>query len=221
MKRKHLYLALAILLVGAFVSVAAQTNFLKFPVAAWFSGSSPQAQIIKINPPAFNAAQPAAAMIHDNEPHYPTSGTFNNSLSGAQISEHQDGDLVVVMSAAGELPGTLTLKLHRENGGTTISGGEWAFLVSYTEEVHNENPEPGEPDHYENLVQRGTLKGTIDGGQVTLDAADGSVSTINSIQLIVNGGTLTFHEADEGSGAGQISNLRDNALSTGNLTLSF
>lgn len=204
-------MALSVVTVGAFVSVMAQTNFLRLPVAAWFAGST-QAHTLKINPPAFNAARP---VIHDGDDNYPTSGTFNNTLSLAKISEHQDGDTVLVMSAAGELPGTLTLKLHRDADGITVTGGEWAFNVSYTKEIDNEDG-----SHSESLVQRGTVKGTVSGGQVALDS-DGTVSSINSVQLVVNGGTLTFHEADDGGGAGQMTNLQNSDLSGGSITLTF
>jgi opacity protein-like surface antigen len=221
MKRNYLFMALAVMAVGALVvSVAAQTNLFKLPVAAaasWLSGSAAP-QTVKINPPAFNAAQPSLR-VHDGDHDYPTSGTFNNTLSNAQVSQHQDGGTVVLITAQGELPGTLTLKL--DLNGTAIVGGEWAFNVSYTEVRHIEDPEPGGEDHVENLIQRGMLKGVISGGQVTLGGANNTVGSINSVQLTVNGGTMSFHQADDGSGAAQASNIQNGALSSGTMTLSF
>lgn len=209
--KKLLFMALsAVITVGAFMSVLAQNNLIKLPLTGWLAGSTQPAS--KISAPAFNAAQ---TLRRDGNENYPTSGTFNNSLSSARISEHQDGDLVVVMSAAGELPGTLTLKLHRDADGVTVTGGEWAFLVSYTEDIENEDGTHGEA-----LVQRGTIKGTVSGGQLTLGEG-GIVNSVNAVQMVVNGGTLTFQEAQTGTGSGQITNLQNPELSSGNLTLTF
>jgi hypothetical protein len=229
MKNKHFVMALAIVTVGAFVSALAQNNFINLPGVGWFTNSAQATTNVPLSLPAAQSAP-----VHDGE-HYPTSGTFNSVLGKAVVTQHQDGDTVILMSTENakedhlknkhsggthNLPGTLTLKLTRDASGVNIIGGEWAYNVSYTEVRHIENPEPGGEDHAEFLVQRGTLKGTISGGQVSLDG-NGSVSAINSVQLAVNGGSLTFHATKSGSGSGQMSNLLDADTATGTLTLSF
>lgn len=207
MKKKHLFMALTLVMVGTLFTVLAQNKLVKTPFVGWFMNPFQAMKNASIS-------LPVAKIMHDGD-HYPTSGTFNNTLSNAVVSQHQDGDTVIVMSAKGELPGTLTLKLQRDAAGTTVTGGEWAFLVSYSEEVHNEDG-----THSESLIQRGTVKGTISDGQVTLDA-NGSISAVNSVQLVLNGGTLSFHKATAGNGAGQATNILDNATSTGTLNLTF
>ncbi|MDQ6786686.1 MAG: hypothetical protein M3033_07725 [Acidobacteriota bacterium] len=213
MKKKHFVMALAIITVGAFISVLAQNNFAKLSGAGWFINSAQSAK----NAPVSRAAANSPAPADDN---YPTSGIFNDTLKNAQVSQHQDGDAVVVMNAEGDLPGVLTLKFHRDAAGTAVTSGEWAFNISYTEIKHIEPEEAGGDDYSESLVQRGTIKGTIEGGQVTL-SGDGSVSAINSIQMAIDGGSLEFQATNSGSGNSQVTNLQDAATSTGNLTLSF
>lgn len=224
MRKKHFIAALAVVTVGAFVSVLAQNSLRNLPGVGWIVNSALAAQSAPVS-------APAAPIFHD--PHHPTTGSFNSILKKAQLSQHQDGDMVIVMatgeleehphsgSASGgtnDLPGTLTLKLRRDAAGTTVIGGEWAFNVSYTKVVHIENPEPGGEDHAEFLVQRGTIKGDVVSGQVTLDAA-GAVVAVNSVQLAINGGSLTFHNAHHGTGSGQMSNLQDADHSAGTLSL--
>jgi hypothetical protein len=207
MNKKHLVMALTLVMAGTLLTVLAQNDFVKMPAVEWMANPVQTIKNMSLSAPTLSAP------VHDAQ--YPTSGTFNNILSNAVVSKHQDGDMVVVMTAKGELPGTLTLKLQRDAAGTNVTGGEWAFLVSYTKEVHNEDG-----THGESLVQRGTVKGTISGGQVTLDGNE-SISSVNSVQLVLNGGTLTFHKTTTGNGTGQATNILDNATSTGTLNLTF
>lgn len=199
--------ALAAITATAGVSVLAQNSFARLPGAQWLMAS-----MSSLNSVSIVAA--SAPVVHDGD-HYPTSGTFIDTLTNAQVSQHQDGDTVVVMSATGELPGTLTVKLTRDGTGTTITGGEWAFNVAYTKEVDNEDG-----THSEVLVQRGTLKGTIAGGQAVL-GSDGAVSSVTNLQLVVDGGTLTFHARSTGSGVSNQADLNSPADATGGLTLTF
>jgi hypothetical protein len=208
MNKKFFALTLCLITAGACVSVLAHNDLMPSDSLRWLTGSNVQAAKLNAMPPASHS------MAGDN----PTSGTFADTLNNAQVSEHQDGDLIVVISAVGDLPGTLTLKVHRT--GTTITGGEWAFNVAYTEETQIPNPPPGEPDHTEALIQRGSLKGTITGGQVSLNG-DGTVSAIDSVQLSINGATMEFEATNSGTADGHIVSLQDAANSTGEITLSF
>lgn len=212
MNKKHLVMALTLVMAGTLFTVLAQNNFVKMPAVEWMA--NPVQTIKNMSFSAPNLSAP----VHDD--HYPTSGTFNDTLSNAVVSQHQDGDTVVVMTAKGELPGTLTLKLQRDASGNAIIGGEWAFNVSYTKVKHIVPETPGGEDHAEFLVQRGSIKGVITGGQTSLNG-NNSITDVNSIQLVINGGSLTFHKANSGSGSGQMTNLHDAEISTGSLTLSF
>ncbi len=205
-------MALAIISVGTIISVLAHDNSAKLSNMGWIDYASAVMRQI-------NYSSKSAALVHDDD-HYQTSGTFNNTLSNAVVSQHQGGDTIVVMTAKGALPGTLTLKLQRDVTGTAIIGGEWAFNVSYTEVRHVVPKTPDGEDHSEFLVQRGSLKGTITDGHVTI-GTDGAITNIDSVQLAINGGSLSFHRTNSGSGSGQVTNLRDAGISTGSLNLTF
>jgi hypothetical protein len=147
------------------------------------------------------------------------SGDYNVSLSGATVSADELDRLIVVMDAKGDLPGALTLRLERDASGSTVTGGEWALVVAYTEEIQL-SPGEGDGDAGESLVQKGTLKGTISGGLLTLNA-DGSLASVNSLQLTVSGGSMSYDAVADGSGSAHEENLQDAPASSGSLALSF
>jgi hypothetical protein len=147
------------------------------------------------------------------------SGDYNVGLSAATVSADEHDRLIVVMDAKGDLPGALTLRLERDASGSTVTGGEWALVVAYTEEIQL-SPGEGDGDAGESLVQKGTLKGTISGGQITLNA-DGSPASVNSLQLAVSGGSMSYDAVTDGSGSAHEENLQDASASSGALTLSF
>jgi hypothetical protein len=147
------------------------------------------------------------------------STTYNINLSKATVSATDDNRIIVVMDAKGDLPGALTLRLERDAAGSIVTGGEWALVVAYTEEIQL-SPGEGDGDPGEGLVQKGTLKGTISGGQVTLNP-DGSIASINSLQLVVNGGSMSYDAVNDGSGSVHEENLQDADNASGGLTLSF
>lgn len=139
----------------------------------------------------------------------------NVALAHARVSSEKN-DIIVVMDATGDLPGALTLKLNCD--GARVTGGEWALVVAYTELLFDQPTEDGDPG--EALVQKGTLKGTITSAQITLGPT-GSITGIDSLQLLVNGGSLTFESVTEGSGFVQSANLQDTHISSGSLNLNF
>ena len=155
--------------------------------------------------------------------------TYNLTLAHPETSTDADGRLVVTMMAKGDLGGVVTLALQRNAAGT-VTGGEWALMVSYTEVIpvdpnapphtHGEEGGSSEPHAGEALVQKGALKGTIAGGSLTLNP-DGSVASLNDLVLSITGGTMQYEATTSGSGivsAGQLSN-RDAA--TGAVSLIF
>lgn len=212
-RRNFVLLALVLSLTGLGLAAVRAGVFAqdRSTLIGWLTQSSETKITVPDASPSINSAAVDA---------YPISGTFTNTLENPRVTLHQDGDTVVVMAGTGELPGTLTLKINRIPGGTVIAGGEFAFNVSYTEERPVPDPRPGQGDHEDFLVQRGTIKGTITGGQVTLTGKN-TISSIDSIQLEVNGGSMTFSDAKKGNGSGRAMNILDNGLSTGVLTLTF
>jgi len=155
--------------------------------------------------------------------------TYNVTLSHPETNTDPNGRVVVTMMAKGDLRGVVTLALERNAVGT-VTGGEWALMVSYTEVIpvnpnapphaHGEESGGGEPHSGEALVQKGAIKGTIASGSLTLNA-DGSLASLNDLVLTITGGTLQYHAATSGTGvvsAGALSN-RDTA--TGAVSLIF
>lgn len=143
---------------------------------------------------------------------------YNINLSRAQVSPTDNNQIIITMDAQGDLPGALTLKLERNGSSSAVVGGEWALVVAYTEELSGPPSEDG--DSGESLVQKGTLKGTISGGNITLNP-DGSIASIDSMQLVVNGGSLTYDTVTDGSGSVQASGLQEVLTSSGSFALSF
>ena len=197
---KTLFLAAVIITTVAIGGLLAASRVHVSPLAVWFSSSS------------LNEAASAANNVTTGS----SVGTFSNTLDSPQVSEHQDGDLIVVMAAQGDLPGSLTVKLHQAADGAVVAG-EWAFNVNYTDEIHVPNPEPGQEDHIDMLVQRGTLKGVVTSGQVV--SADGVPFGIDALQLSINGGSLEFGSIQAGTANASVTNL--NGAGSGTLTLSF
>lgn len=143
-------------------------------------------------------------------------------LSTAQVSMLDDNRVVVLMDAKGELPGSLTLTVERDSTGTTVVGGSWVLVVSYTEFTPLGHPDPdgaGEAQS-ERLVQKGTLSGTISGGTLALDA-NGNVISFDALQLIINQGSVAYDGVTEGTGSAQETDLQDVVNSAGTLILNF
>ena len=142
-------------------------------------------------------------------------------LSTAQVSMLDGNRVVVLMDAKGDLPGSLTLTLERDSTGTTVIGGSWALIVSYVELTPLGYPDAdGGEAESERLVEIGTLSGTITDGALTLDQ-NGRVVSVDSVQLAINQGSVTYDGINEGTGSAQETNLQDVTSSTGTLILNF
>jgi len=127
---------------------------------------------------------------------------YNSKFALAEQWIDPQGHTVVVMQGGGDLPGVLTLVLNVGADGA-ISGGQWALNVSYVAASHplvQIDPTRQDPDSAlgEKLVQKGVLSGTISGGSTS--AANGVVSTINTLQLTITHGTLQFAAVTQGKG---------------------
>jgi hypothetical protein len=152
-------------------------------------------------------------------PTSPTPLMHNLTLSKARISEPVNNRTVIVMETEGDERGALTLALDVNPDGS-ISGGEWAFVATYVENIPGDPPTGDEDAGGELLIQKGTLSGAISAGNVTLNA-DQTIASVDSIQLSVEKGTLTFNEISSGNGNGQIINLQEPNTSSGTLSLYF
>jgi hypothetical protein len=155
-----------------------------------------------------------------------TQATYNLTFSHAEESIDAAGATVITVMARGDLQGVMTLKLERGEDGS-VTGGEWALAVSYTETPvippPNDNPitpPAGDNDPPENLVQKGVLKGQITGGAVALNE-DGGVVALNGVQLELTGGTLAYGSVLQGGGYINGTTLTDRDTSSGSVSLIF
>jgi hypothetical protein len=147
--------------------------------------------------------------------------TYNVTLSHAESMTDSSGRVVVTLMAKGDLSGVVTLALERNAAGA-VTGGEWAMNVSYTEAVPVDPSAPvsADPDGGERLVQKGTIKGAVVGGTLTL-SADGSLTSLNDVVLSLNGGTIQYQSATSGSGLVTATQLANRDTATGAVSLIF
>ena len=148
---------------------------------------------------------------------------YNDNLGLASQYYDNDGRLVITLQAKGDLPGVLTIVVLTNADGT-IRSGEWALNVSYTAPLHpNAPPDPNSSDpdsaQGEQLVQRGTLTGTIEGGSVVLNGS--AVAGVNGLLLQVASGSMEFSAVNAGSGQVDATSVADSTNSTGTASLSF
>ena len=152
----------------------------------------------------------------------PSPTAHHVTLSTAQISMLEGNRVVVLMDAAGDLPGSLTLTIDRDSAGTTVVGGSWVLIHSYTDlsPLGHHDSDGDHPAVKEQLVQKGTLSGLLSGGVITLDS-NGNVTAIDSLMLTINQGSVAYDGVTEGTGSAQETNLQDVVNSTGTLILNF
>jgi hypothetical protein len=149
--------------------------------------------------------------------------SYNDNLGLASQSHDDQGRLVITMQANGDLPGVLTLVVSTNPDGT-ISKGEWALNVSYTAPLHPDAaPVPDSPDPDsavgEQLIQRGVITGTIEGGTVAFNGDQ--VTSVTSLLLSVGSGSMQFASVNAGSGQVDATSVADWTNSTGSASLSF
>ena len=110
--------------------------------------------------------------------------TYNDTVSGAQTASAESGSVAFNLTASGDLPGMLSLKLQHEGG--NVNGGTWTLTVL-------------PPNADATSSENGTLTGSLSGGTLTLDA-NGIATAANSIQLTVTSGTGQYASITSGSG---------------------
>ena len=110
--------------------------------------------------------------------------TYNDILSGSQTASAESEGIALNLNASGDLPGILRLKLSHEGG--NVSGGTWTLTVL-------------PPNADAASSETGSLKGSLTGGTVTLDA-NGIVTAASSVQLTVQSGTGQYAAVTSGSG---------------------
>jgi len=150
--------------------------------------------------------------------------TYNSSLSHAQVTQAANNRIILTKDVKGALPGSITMQIDADPSNGAIVGGSWALVVSFIQDIDSHGEEHGEEADGahggEQLIEKGTLKGTITGGTVTKDA-NGAVVSVNSMQLNIDGGSLTFSGVASGNGIASATDLNDVSASGGSLTLTF
>jgi hypothetical protein len=165
----------------------------------------------------------AIATVTSTAAQQQTVTTYNSSFSVASQSVDDHGRTVIIMQGGGDLPGVLTLVLFMAADGS-ISGGEWALNVSYTSPLNPDAqpdyslPDPDSPIG-EQLIQKGTLSGTIASGSATI--SEGGVSAFTSLQLVISTGTLQFSGVTSGNGSAYGIHIDDRANSAAYTSLTF
>jgi hypothetical protein len=149
--------------------------------------------------------------------------SYNDNLGLASQGHDDQGRLVITMQANGDLPGVLTLVVSTNPDGT-IRSGEWALNVSFTAPLNPDAvPVPDSPDPDaaagEQLIQRGVITGSIEGGSVSLNGD--SVTAVTGLLLSVGSGSLQFASVSAGSGQVDATSVGDWTNSTGIASLSF
>lgn len=132
--------------------------------------------------------------------------THNSTLNGLQSAASESDGIVVVINAAGDLPGMGKLTFKRE--GNNVIGGSWSLTVL-----------PANADATSS--ERGTLSGSVTGGALSFNSG-GTLSGASSIQLTIEGGT--GEHAAVSAGSGTINLASDAEISSklsGTLVLNF
>ena len=132
-------------------------------------------------------------------------------LTQARVSTLADGRLVVSMTAAGDLPGLMTLTLDPDGAGRYT--GQWAHTVAFLQDLNADGTVSTEADdhdghelmlhepvlheqhhEYTRAVRRGTLSGAVVAATVRKDDS-GHITGVDFAQLTVTRGSLTFQGA--------------------------
>jgi hypothetical protein len=147
------------------------------------------------------------------------------SLTGPRVSVVDATRTVVTFEAGGDIRGMLTLNLIQASAGAPLTG-DWSFVSRYIQDLpaggderpERARPSSDEPQHDEHIgfVERGTLRGPVQGGTLGYDA-DGKLDSLDFLELPIAGGYIEFAGA-AGSGLVSASNMQD-ASGSGSLRL--
>lgn len=132
--------------------------------------------------------------------------THNSTLNALQSAASESDGVVVVINAAGDLPGMGKLTFKRE--GNNIIGGAWTLTVL-----------PANADATSS--ERGTLSGTVTGGTLSFKSG-GTLAGASSVQLTIEGGTGEHAAVSAGDGVINLSSDAENPSKlSGTLVLNF
>ena len=131
--------------------------------------------------------------------------TYTDSLAG-EIIPPGSSSLSLGAVATGALPGSFTISLNLNN--TTVTNGNWWLVVK-------------ERNADGSVSEVGALAGAVSGGTVSLNA-DGRVTSLNSVQLLIQTGSGNYAGVTSGSGSltGTFGNQASPSFS-GTLNLNF
>jgi hypothetical protein len=132
--------------------------------------------------------------------------THNGTLNAFQSAASESDGVVVVLNAAGDLPGMGKLTFKRE--GNNVVGGSWTLTVL-----------PANADATSS--ERGTLSGTVTAGTLSFNPG-GTLAGASSVQLTIEGGTGEHAAVSAGSGVINLSSVAENPSKlNGTLVLNF
>jgi hypothetical protein len=132
--------------------------------------------------------------------------THNSTLNAFQSAASESDSIVVVLNAAGDLPGMGKLTFKRE--GNSVVAGSWTLTVL-----------PANADATSS--ERGTLSGAVTGGTLSLNSG-GTLAGASSVQLTIEGGTGEHAHVSAGSGVINLSSDAENSSKlNGTLALNF
>lgn len=154
------------------------------------------------------------------------------TLNSARVDMIQGDRIVASFNASGDVRGIFTATIDRDASGALR--GEWVLVSRYLRDLTPEGqPDtlalladeraslPGQELHtrhkeYFDIHDRGTLRGSIAGGSLSLDV-DGRLRSIEALQLVIDGGDLEFKGA---KGAASLTGINLQTIDgVGSLTL--
>jgi hypothetical protein len=132
--------------------------------------------------------------------------TYQSSLTGSHAARGADNRVALYLNASGDLSGSFTAQIDASDSANV--GGTWTFEVIGTL-----------PDGSQGRA--GTLRGRIGGGAVTFND-DGTVASLDSVRLAVEGGDGNFAQVGGGTGAiAGTASVRNSPQFSGTLSVNF
>ena len=132
--------------------------------------------------------------------------TYNDTVSGSQTAAPENEGIALNLTAAGDLPGMLKLKLVRSE--TNVTGGSLTMTAL-----------PANADA--SSTERGSLTGTVSSGTLTLNE-NGTLASASAVQISIQSGTGEFANVTTGTATINVSaNAENPSQLNGTLVLNF
>jgi hypothetical protein len=139
--------------------------------------------------------------------HAQTARTYHGSFAGSSSRSQASGEITFVGQVDNARPGYLLLTINYD-ANNSINSGKWTLVVTGKKADGSSSEE-------------GRLEGTLSGGSVTLNR-DGTVTSVQTAQLIIKSGSGTYSGVNNGQGTFEASSVPDNSPPfNGVLTLTF